>query len=458
MRLRTAAAAVVTTLLTAAAAARAADPFVYTVTTTSGTPTTVRIRGDNLVRVTDELILGYGRAGRAVAGRDVTAVLNYAGVRNALRLDLSGDRTTASLRYNLTGGPTDTFNGSGAGNPARVVDDQVYDTLTDPHHREIENLQQALNRQSYVMPLDGNPSAATAFLADQTFAKFGLARVGQPPGFADRPQRPVRFDEYGRPYTEDDDDDRTVPYGGRPLAQLYQPVFWFDASGDSIRTNGFNGVDARFSFNAMGHFAPGVGWAVSVPVQYRTVDGAESDTVAVNFGLPIEIVTADRDQPFSWTVTPFVEFAVNDSQDLGSTQAVFDGGVASRLAVQFGPDRRWTLALANQFTGFVGLGPVREDDGDYDGYDSPAFRGHVAQQLFKTGVQVARRFDYGLSADVSVTYSTFVANAATDQWWSPRVGAAWQFSPNFCVRVAYEADLANRYQSQGGQFQIDYKY
>ena len=426
------------------------DPFVYTVTTTSGTPETVRVTGHSLIRATDAVILGFGRAA-PLADRDVSAVLTYAGVHNALTLDLSADRTTASLRYNLTRGPTDTFSAANVppyATAAQVIDDQVYDDLTDPHHQQIENLQQALNRQSYIMPLDGNPSAASAFLADQTFAKFGLVRVGQPPGYLDPPERPVRFDAYGMPYSEP-----------QPVGQLFQPVFWFDVQGLSERTNGFDGYDIRYSFNALGHFAPGIGWSLSVPVQYRDIAGAESDTVAINFGLPIDIFTPRARQPFGWTVTPFFEFGVNESRDLGSTQGIFDAGLASRFTFSFGRRREWTVAVGDQFTGFVGLGPVRDDDGgfDDDGGYAP-FRGHLAQQLVKNGVQLVRSFDYGLSADVSVTYSGFIANAATDQWWTPHLGVAWQPTPNLALRLAYRADLANRYTAQGGEFSVDFKY
>ena len=408
------------------------------------------MQSDSLIHATDEVILGFGRAA-PLADRDVAATLSYAGVPHALTLDLNADRTTGSLRYNLTRGPVDTFSAAGAPtyiSSARVIDDQVYSDLTDPHNRPFENLQQQLNRQSYIMPLDGNPSAATAFLADQTFRKYALVRDGEPTGYPD-PRRTV-VDAYGRAVTD----------GG----QFYQPVFWFDTLGLSERTNGFDGYDLRFSFNAAGRFTREVGWSLSVPVQYRSINGAESDTTGVEFGLPVDIVRPGRRQPFGWTVTPFGEFAFSDSRDLGSSQFLFDAGAASRLTFRFGRQNRWTVALADQYTGFVGLGADRGgDDGYYDdgggGYgDDDAFRGHLAQQLFKNGVQLIRRFDYGLSANVSATYSSFVADAATDQWWTPRVGVAWNFSPNFAVRLAYQADLANRYQSQGGDFQIDYRY
>ena len=432
--------------ITAAPPARAGgDPFVWTVTTTDGgPPQTVRVRSDSLVRATDAVVLGYGPAA-AVFNRDVTARLNYAGVANALRLDLPADRASGVLKYTATRGPVDTFSAAGAPGgvpPARVVADQVYFDLTDPDRQEYENLQQRVNRQSYVAPLDGNPSAATAFLSGQTFDKFALVRTGQPPGYADRPSR-VEFDEYG------------IPYGPPPPArQLYEPVYWYEVTGLSERTTGFDGYDLRFSINAAGHFAPFVGWSVSIPYQYRSINGAQSETTAINFGVPVDIVTAGRRYPFGWTVTPFIEFGVNTSRDLGSTSGIFDAGVASRLTVDLGRRREWTLAYASQFTGFVGLGAVSDDV--Y--YDSAAFRGHLAQQVFKNGVQVIRRFDYGLSLDASLTYSTFVADAAADQWWSPKVGVAWRIGPNFALRLSYRADLANRYQSQGGEFSIDYKY
>ena len=449
MRTRALTLTLATAAVLSAATTRADAPFVYTVTTTTGTPETIRVASDSLIHATDEVILGLGR-GAPLADRDVTATLRYAGVPDAVTLTLNADRTAGSLRYNLTHGPTDTFSTAGAPSfvsAARVIDNEVYSDLTDPHNHPFENLQQALNRQSYIMPLDGNPSAATAFLADQTFSKYALVRDGEPAGYPGTDGR-LRYDAYGRPYL--------------PAGQYFQPVFWFDTMGQDVSTNGFDGYDLRFSFNAAGRFAPVVGWSLSVPIQYRNINGAESDTVGVEFGLPVNIIIPRRRQPIGWTVTPFVEYANNDSRDLGSTQDIFDGGVASRLTASFGRNDHWTVALADQFTGFVGLGADRGGDGYGDGYDDygneEPFRGHLAQQLFKNGVQVIRTFDYGLSVSGSVTYSSFLANAATDQWWTPRLGVAWQFSPNFAVRLAYQADLANRYQSQGGDFQVDYRY
>ena len=440
------AAAVVLAALCCAPPARADAPFVWTVTTTSGTPQTVQVRSDSLIRATDAVVLGFGTAA-PLAGRDVAATLSYAGVRNALQLDLSADRTTGSLRYSATHGPIDTFSAAGAPSflsPAAVVDDEVYDDLTDRHNKSFENLQQVLNRESYIMPLDGNPSAATAFLADETFQKYGLLRVGEPSGYV--PSQGVQYDQFGR------------PYGPPPGALLYQPVYWFQTTGLSESTNGFDGYDLRFSFNAAGRFAPRVGYSVSVPYQYRNVNGAESQTLGIEVGIPVEVLRPRPRQPFGWTVTPFAEFAVNDSRDLGSTQGIFDGGVASRLTFAFGRRREWTVALADQFTGYVGLGPDRNDSFYGDDGGGASFRGHLAQQLFKNGVQLVRAFGYGLSADVSATYSTFVADAATDQYWTPRLELAWRPSPNFALRIGYQADLANRYQSQGGDFQFDYRY
>ncbi len=292
---------------------------------------------DSLIHATDAVILGFGRAA-PLADRDVTATLRYAGVPDALTLTLNADRTAGSLRYNLTRGPTDTFSADASyTHPARVIDDQVYSDLTDPHNRTVR--EPAAGHQPpelHHAPLDGNPSAATAFLADQTFRKYALVRDDEPGGYGGGPA-------VGR-------------YADGAARAVYSPVYWFDAMGQAVQTNGFDGSDVRFSFNAAGRFAPYVGWSLSVPVQYRQVNGAESDTVGVEFGVPVEFVTPGRRQPFGWTVTPFAEFAVSDSRDLGTTQAVFDGGVASRLTYRFGRQNRWTVALGDQFTGFVGLG------------------------------------------------------------------------------------------------------
>lgn len=422
--------------LLGAGAARAEEPLVWTVTTTSGTPETVRVGGDRLVRLTDDVILGRGAAA-PLAGRDVVATLNYAGVPDALRLTLPADRASATLAYPRSGGGANTFSATGSSfdSPVRAIDDDVYYTITDPHNRQWRDLQRLINRESYIAPADGNPSAATAFLADQTFRKYGLFPDANPNGPIDRT--------------------RQTP-GGVDV--------WFDTLDGSVQTSGFSGYDLRFAVNAAGRFTPLLGWSVSVPFQYRNLGGAESYTGAVEFGLPIDVVRPTRRVPVGWTLTPSVEFGASDSRNLGSTVALFGAGLTSRVGVRLGD---WTVTLADQFSGYTDLGADNGGD-DYGGYygdggyygggNYNAFRGNVAQQLFKNGVQVGRRFRYGLAVDASLTYSTFLENAAVDGFFTPRVGVTWQINRLVGLRLAYQADLADHYTAQGGDFAVEFRF
>jgi hypothetical protein len=438
-------------LLAIPAAARAADPFVYTETTTTGTPQTVQIDSHSVIRATDDLLLGLG-SGATLYGRDVTASLKYGGVADALRITVSADHTTATLSYPGTGRPAETFVANGGGNyfnPAQSLDNQIYNAITDPHNRDWEDLQNRLNRESFIMPADGNPSAATSFLAEQTFNRFALLNDQIPPG--------------GNRYSNNDDPEHSAGY--------YSPNFALDIGGQRINTTGFDGYDLEFTLSATGRFLPWLGYSFAVPYQVREVAGAQSQTLGFEFGLPFDLIRTSRRNPVvSWTLTPYAEFAVNDSPDLGSTVGIFDAGLASRLAFRFGPRRDWAFAWGSQFTGFVGLHEGRNtdlygDDYDYDGrddyyssYNREAFRGHVSQQLFKNGLQVVHDFRHGLSVDASVTYSSFVENAAVDQWWTPRIGLGWQITRNFGVRWDYSAELANHYTSSGGRFELDFRY
>ena len=422
----------------------AADPFVFTETTTSGTPQMVLIKGHSIVGVTDDLLLGY-RSGSTLYGRDVSATLNYGGVPNALKLTASADHTTATLAYPGSGRPAQTFSSAGATYPASSLDNQVYNSITDSRNQNWENLQERLDQNSYVMPADGNPSAATAFLADESYGRFALLRDQEPTGA-------VRLNPNRSP---------------SDVADFYEPVVTLDIDGSHINTTGFDGYDMRWELAATGKITPHIGYSVAIPYQYRRLAGTDSETVAIEAGLPIDLLGIGKRPAVAWTVTPFVEFAYNDSRDLGSQMGIFDGGVASRLAFRFGRDRDWALSFGSQFTGYDGIHYDNNDGYDDDGYDGSyydgynnhdVFRGHVSQQLFKTGVQVLHDFGHGVSVDVGVTYSSFVENAAVDQWWTPRVGVGWQLDKHLGMRWDVSGDLANHYTAVGGRFEFDFRF
>jgi hypothetical protein len=429
----------------AAPLARAEDPFVYTETTTSGTPATVLIKGHSIINVTDDLLLGYG-SGAKLYGQNVSATLNYAGVPDALKLTVSADHTTATLSYPGSAKPGQTFSAVGSAYPASSLDNQVYNSITDSRNQNWENLQERLNQNSTIMPADGNPSAATGFLAAESFDRFALLR-DQDPASSVRVDWPRHQDQ---------------------VYDFYAPVVTLDIDGSHINSTGFNGYDLRWELAATGKITPHIGYSVALPYQYRDIAGADSETVGIEAGLPIDFLGVGRRPAVAWTVTPYLEFAYSDSRRLGSQLGLFDGGVASRLAFRFGRDRDWAVAFGSQFTGYAGIhddngGGGYYDDGygdgyygGYGGYDE--FRGHISQQLFKQGVQVLHDFDHGVSVDVGVTYSSFVQNAAVDQWWTPRLGVGWQLDKHIGMRWDLNGDLASHYTAVGGRFEFDFRF
>ena len=444
MFIRYPAVAVFLSALLAASAVRAADPFVYTVTTTTGTPETFSFGGHRIVNLTDDLILGTGR-GAAASGRDLVATLKYAGVPDAIRITLNADRTGAVVVYPRSGGH-ETFTASANTNygisSAAILDDKVFDSITDSGNKLWENLQRELNRQSFIMPADGNPSAATDVLADASFRKYALVRDDTPAG---------GDVVYG------------IPPGG--------PQVWFDVGAGPIRTEGFNGYDVRGSVNALGEFfpyappGPNLGYSVSIPFQYRNIDGTDASSGAVEFGLPIRILDANvpRNRGLGWTVSPFFELGASDSTDLGSTVALFGVGAASRLSFTL-PDRYggWTFAVGNQFSAYFDLGAFDDngyDDGYYGSYgydygDDEAFNGQTSQQLVKNAVQIVRGIGSDVSLDVSLTYTSTLSNAAVDDFFTPAIGVAWRIDRYLGLRFGYRADLANHYNAQIGDFSI----
>ena len=247
---------------------------------------------------------------------------------------------------------------------------------------------------------DGNPSAATAMIADDAFTHFGLTQV--------QPTSDSKWD------------------------------VGFDSSYKLINTspvhsNQFN-VDPYGSLR----FGDKVALTLSMPMEYRDTHSLIAYLFALNAGLSFDIIP-HRAEGLSWTFTPWGNaLGVGASSDLAQGGFLAGGGFANNLTYATGP---WKFSLGDQI-GYEWGAPI--------GYGKRIdFKQNVSQFIVKNGVRAEYDFSKWLYADASLTYTNMLKDSFTDNYFSPSVGVGFRFGHGCDLRVSYLGDYAPHYSANG---------
>jgi hypothetical protein len=327
----------------------------------------------------------------ALEGRAFTASLRYGEVNDAMRITRNAAGTSATVTSRLTG-LNRTFTAS---NPDQLRH-EIEDFLKKEGSQDYAEFLGAINRESVLGLIDGNPHAATALLAQDAFYRWGLSPV----------------DEMGNSTTGFD--------------------IRLDGGAGHLETRGFSGryYDAALSF--AWQFSKPVGIALSIPFEQREIADATSYIVGANLGLPITFIQRQGDG-VAWRVTPFGSTFGAYSGDLVAGGLSFGGGVVSAVQLRGG---RLELTIANQasYTGGVPLS-VRDIDIKTD----------VDQWLFKNGAALGFALTKGLIIDGGIAYSNYLRGAAIPAWWTASAGVNLQFADHSGLWLGYRGDFANDY-------------
>jgi hypothetical protein len=395
--------------LTTAATARAADYIDLGAQSTSGSPVSVQADGSSLVDLARNLIDRQSDFA-PLAGHDFQAALNYGGVKNAILFQSNAGATNVTLTFPSTG-----FSRTFTGTDSDDVKDQIVDFLKKDGADAYADLLQSINEQSPVAALDGNPQAATAFFAGESFKHFGL----------------------------------TSPMPMTPKTGDNNNESGFNLSAGSIQTDAVDGYYISGGWQGVTRFTDQVALSVAIPVQYRNYQSSEIFTGGVELGLPITLIN-DRG-PLAWQITPFGTAGIATSVDLVSGGILVGGGVTNRLALRLG---QFTLAMGNQFAYYHG------QDIDYDDY---SFQTHIHQPMLTNGGQITWSpgpGDGGFFIDAGASYTAFLDDAAVPSYWSPTLGLGFHFGKDHAstLRIAYHGDFGHNYDSHGATFLLSFNY
>ncbi|MGH7177379.1 MAG: hypothetical protein ACREJC_08370 [Tepidisphaeraceae bacterium] len=259
---------------------------------------------------------------------------------------------------------------------------------------------------------DGNPQAATAFLATSAFNPFGL--------------------EPAAPLTP-------IDKSGRWLLGADFAIGYIDVSpvGSNFYTLDLYGT---YRFNDK------VALTLAIPIQYRDTSGLGATTGGAILGLPITFVL-DRGEGASWQLSPWLLLsAVGASVELAQGGYMLGGGLTSDLAYRTG---NWRFSLADQFAYEWGA-PIGYDSNNLDLNVEQS----VSQIILSNGVRVEYAFGHGFIADASLTYTNMLNGAFTDNYFTPAAGLTWEFAPNSGIRVGYFGDFADGYNANAGMIQF----
>ncbi len=381
--------------------ARADDVFGIDVQPAGGAA--IRSSGAELLPQLQDLIENQGLF-NALNGRAFTASLRYGEVGDALRITRNASGTSATVTSRLSG-----LNQRFSATSPSQLRRQIEDFLKKNGAEQYAAFLGAIDRQSVLGLIDGNPHAATAVIAQDAFVHWGLS----------------------------------------PQEQMSDATRGFDLRLDGgfghIDTRGFSGTYYDASLSLGWQFSRPVGIVLDVPFEQRDIGGSTSYIVGANLGLPITLVPISGDG-IGWRVTPFGSTFGAYSGDLASGGLSAGGGVVSALQLRTG---RLEFTIANEaaYTGGVPLN-VRDVDIKTD----------VDQWLFKNGVAATFAITNGLFVDAGVAYSNYLRAAAVPAWWTAAAGLDLRFGERSGFWAGYRGEFANDYNTNGATAALYFRF
>ncbi len=366
------AAATAAVVLAASGVAGATDLFGVDATYSGGTITQT---ANSLPDLIDALVNNQG-AFAPLAGNNFTGNLTYYGIPGAVTVNVQGD-TQLTVTSPLTG-LNQTFTGTSRSD----LEDQLRDWLLKNGNSEVAKLIQAAAEHSAAAITDGNPSSATARIAERAFGAYGLFPAA----------RVMRGSEPGG-------------YG----------AIWFHTRQSRADTavGTAESADYELNFPWWLNFGRHFSLIGNMSGQYMDTEGTAIYGAGSDLGLGIRPIVRDEECGIGWQITPFAGLHGIGTYD-GATGGLLDQfGITSRLEFQL--PHNILLVVANQFSHFNSL-KFKIEDVQID----PG----VEQNVLKNGLMV----DFPLWSEKSLyangfaVDTRFLEDAAIDNYQTLGVG------------------------------------
>lgn len=393
-----------------AATARADDLFTISADSNSGPTTSASASGSSVIDLVENLI-DSDQEFTNLEDQGFDASLRYGSVNDAILVSRNSSSTSATLTIPSTGF-TKVFTADNQSD----LEDQIRDFILEEGQAEYAKFLRTINEQSLLGVIDGNPLAATALLANNTYDRFGLGRGLMLPMDSGMPD-----DGYGSRY---------------------------EIFGGLDSTDEGDGSHAGASIGRVWRFGNRFGIALGSTFTYREIESADVFHFGGHIGVPI-ILIGPEPKGLVWQVTPAFQAGASGSEDLAAGGTIMGGSIASSLRIPLGS--RIAITIGNQYSFYEGYGL------NIFGYEWDT---DASQQIVKNGVRGSFEVVHGLVLDAGITHTAFLQEAAVDSYLTPSVGLGIYFSAKQTsgVRVAYKGDFGDGYDSHGGTAQLFFNY
>jgi hypothetical protein len=345
--------------------AYARDPFIVSAVTTDQFARLSQVDGSSsLPTVLEQAIKAQGRFSD-FQNRDYSSFLDYLNVTRAIRFDVNNSGTRAEIVIPSTG-LRKVFTAANRNDWYG----QIKAYLERDGAAEWARFLQTMNERSQVAVSDGNPTSATASLANSMFGGFGSPTS--------------RASELNR--------------------KNNAAGITFD--GGAFRAGGLNGE--VYTLPITGHFrvTDRVAVGFEIPLQYIQLEGADIYQGGLTLNVPVNVIRASENQPWSWDVTPTAAFALSGSEDMVAGGGLFAGALTNVVGF------RWhglTFTYGNFFSFFEG---VSLSAGNYE------FDSDVSQQIIKNGLRISMPFADKWRFEAYGIHTQFLQEAAVRSYFT----------------------------------------
>lgn len=397
----------------------AADLFSVSGTTTDALPTVhTTVTGSSLLDLVENAINAQGEF-LQFQNRDFEALLDYAGVANAMRftiVDNSLNGGGVTTRLEAISGLDRTFSGA----TREDVEDQIEEFLKKEGSSEYARFLKAISEQSKVAITDGNPYAATAQIANQAFMQFG--------------------NEIGETREEKERGDQGGGFG-----------IGFNADVGTFKAGGIEGNAYQLPLYAKWAITDRVAVQLNIPLSYISIESANVFGAGLGLGVPIKVIKRTKENPWLWQVTPSGGAFLTGSEDMVAGGALAQGGLTSLLSY----DWDWiTVSMGNHFSVMEGL-PIEFADVNID----PG----VSQQILKNGLKASVPLGRRWVAEAYGIYTRFLEKAAVEDYFTLGGDIAFRLSAKpgksgAFLRAGLYTHIGSDFESAGIQFGTGWKF
>lgn len=334
--------------------------------------TNLTISGSRLPALIEDAVAARG-AFVSLGDSDATVTLNYAGVANAIRVDIvtpPGGFGTYTATITLPGF-TRTFTGTTKADLRGQISEFL--RIDSSGRGDLLKALKKIYASTPITITDGTPQSSTALLANRAFDEFGLrhARTNDERGALDR--------------------------GGTLDANAFGVEVDY---GQFETAGGFRG--STYTVAPTLRLGDRFGFVFSLPVRYLDIEGSSSFETGLLMGVPLQFVSEDKDSHFFWQVTPYVHAALAGSFDILQASIDIGGGFTNRFGYNFG---FCTVQVANQIGYFDGI--------DIDRYDIG-----VENQILKNGIQLSFPISGGWLIETRAVRTDFLQDAAVPVYYT----------------------------------------